>query len=104
MTLDQYIANGLPTYEDAVPYALVMDVALKDALIATQNALPPSPNRVAPAELTDGRWMIRAALLTEIDGGIYADGFAALNPQLFTQVEVIPMQDIDPLLPKDTEP
>jgi hypothetical protein len=104
MTLDQYIANGLPTYQDAAQYGLVMDAALKDALLATQSSLPPSQNRVAPAALTDGRWMIRAALLTEIDGGLYAQGFAALDPQLFAQVEVISMQDIDPLLPKDTEP
>jgi hypothetical protein len=103
MTLDQYLAGGIPAYADAKIRALVMDAELKDALLNAQAALPPSQNRVVPAELTDGRWMIRAALLTEINGGIFAEGFSALDPQLFSQVEVVPMAEALALLPQQEE-
>lgn len=102
MTLDQYLANGLPTYADANQYALVMSEQLKDNLLAAQDSLPPSQNRVVPTPLTDGRWLLRAALLTEIgEGGMFQAGFSALNPQLFPMVEVVPWADVVGLLPQE---
>jgi hypothetical protein len=89
------------TDADAKQYALVFDQDAHDALIAAQAQRPDSHYRAAPVQLADGRWMLCADLLTEISpGGLYADGFALLPPDLFALVAVMPWTDAVALLPQ----
>lgn len=85
------------TAADAKALALVFGQAGCDAL---QQAQPGGQHRAAPAQLTDGRWMLCADLLTEIHvGGLYAAAFARLPQDAFDQVEVMPWADAVALLP-----
>ena len=82
---------------DAKALALVFDQTGCDAL---QQAQPDGQHRAAPVQLTDGRWMLCADLLTEIHaGGLYAAAFARLPQDVFDQVEVMPWADAVALLP-----
>jgi hypothetical protein len=104
MTLDQYLGAGLPTYEQSKDYALLMPDSLKATLDAAQEAAPNARHRVVPFQLSSGMWMLRAAMLTEVgEGGLFASGFAHLDPQLFSQVEVVPMAEALALLPQAEE-
>ena len=85
------------TANDAKALALVFGQAGYDAL---QQAQPGGQNRAAPVQLTDGRWMLCADLLTEIHpGGLYAAAFARLPQDAFDQVEVMPWADAVALVP-----
>ena len=102
MTLAELLPQ-LPSMTDAdtKQYALVFGDAPYQALAAAQAARPESHHRAAPVQLTDGRWMLCADLLTEISpGGLYADGFALLPPEMFAEVDVIPWADAVALLPQ----
>lgn len=90
------------TDADAKGYALVFGdepyAALTDAQQQQQQLT--SQHRAAPVQLTDGRWMLCADLLTEIHpGGLYADGFLLLPSELFDQVVVMPWVEAVELLP-----
>jgi hypothetical protein len=88
------------TDADAKGYALVFGAKPYEALQAAQQARLDAQHRAAPVPLTDGRWMLCADLLTEIyPGGLYADGFTLLPPELFDQVDVMPWADALALLP-----
>jgi hypothetical protein len=85
------------TANDAKALALVFDQTGCDAL---QQAQPDGQHRAAPVQLTDGRWMLCADLLTEIHpGGLYAAAFARLPQDAFDQVEVMPWADAVALVP-----
>jgi hypothetical protein len=88
------------TDADAKGYALVFGDEAHEALLAAQAERPTAQHRAAPVQLTDGRWMLCADLLLETaPGGLYAEGFAALPPELFSQVDVMPFADAAALLP-----
>jgi hypothetical protein len=88
------------TDADAKGYALVFGLEPYAALTDAQQQRT-SQHRVAPVQLADGRWMLCADLLTEIrPGGLYADGFTLLPPELFDQVAVMPWADAVALLPQ----
>ena len=89
------------TYAEAKTMALVFGQAAYEALCDAQAARPDAHHRAAPVQLTDDRWMLCADLLTEISpGGLYADGFALLPPEMFAEVDVIPWADAVALLPQ----
>ena len=105
MTLTDLLAL-LPTMtdSDAKQLALVFGADAYAALMDVQQHRQ-SQHRAAPVQLTDGRWMLCADLLTEIrPGGIYSDGFSLLPPETFALVDVIPMADAVALLPVAEEP
>ena len=106
MTLaDLLIALPSLTLADLQSKALVFD---DNALTALQDAQAQRPNaqhRAQPVQLTDGRWMLSADLLTEIGPtGLYHDGFELLPPALFSAVEVIPWDDAIALIPAPVMP
>ena len=98
MTLSDLITQPV-SYEKVKDLALVFspELAAQLAKVQTEHG---NPRHVAmPVDLTDGRKMLRADLLTEIGpGGLYAQGFAHLPAELFAQVEVLPMSAVLPLL------
>jgi NADH pyrophosphatase NudC (nudix superfamily) len=61
-------------------------------LIADQNG----QHRLAPVELTDGRWFLMEDILTEIPAGLFRD-------KLNVSYSVEPFANIQPLLPVPEE-
>jgi antitoxin MazE len=56
--------------------------------------------KVATVELTDGRYMLCADVLSEIgEGGLYAAGFGRLPASVFPSVAVLPMAEALALRP-----
>jgi hypothetical protein len=103
MTLADLITQPV-SYETAKDLALVFSPDLAAQLAAVQ-AEHGNPRHVAsPVDLTDGRKMLCADLLTEVrPGGLYSGGFAHLPAELFPSVEVLPMSEVLPLLPQPEE-
>lgn len=93
------------TYADAKGYALVFSPALAVGLARVHGEYG-SPNCVpVPRPLTDGRLMLSADVLTEVEaGGLLAAMWAAADKQVLGQaVEVLPWADAVALLPPDPE-
>ena len=92
----QTVAEVLPflplPYDHAKQYACVFSQELADRLIEVQ-AANPQQFRVSPLALTDGRYMIRGAILSEVPNGLYAEGFAMLDPSRFSEIALIPFAD-----------
>lgn len=91
------------SYDDARQLALVFTPALAQRL-AELHAVYGSPKCVpVPRELTDGRLMLSADVLTEVmPAGLLADMWAAADKAvLLPSVEVIPWADAVALLPPD---
>lgn len=91
------------SYEDARVLALVFTPALA-ARLAELHGLHGSPNCVPePRTLTDGRLMLCADVLTEIEPGglLHAMWQAADKATLAQAVEVMPWADAVALLPPD---
>ena len=103
MTLADLITQPV-SYEATKDLALVFSPDLAAQLAAVQ-AEHGNPRHVAsPVDLTDGRKMLCADLLTEVgQGGLYSGGFAHLPSELFPLVEVLPMPAVLPLLPQPEE-
>ena len=103
MTLADLITQPV-IYSTAKDLALVFSPELAAQLAAVQ-AEHGNPRHVAsPVNLSDGRKMLCADLLTEIGpGGLYSGGFAHLPAELFPLVEVLPMSQVLPLLPQPEE-
>lgn len=104
----QTVADLLPflplPYDYAKQYACVFSQELADRLIQVQ-ASNPQQFRVSPLALTDGRYMIRGAILSEVPNGLYAKGFAMLDPGRFNEIALVPFADALALLPQpDPEP
>jgi hypothetical protein len=91
------------SYADAKGYALVFTHALAGRL-AELHAIHGSANCVpVPRTLTDGRLMLCADILTEIEPGglLHAMWQAADKAVLGASVEVIPWADAVAMLPPD---
>lgn len=91
------------SYADAKGYALVFTPQLAGRL-AELHAVYGSPNCVpTPRALTDGRLMLCADVLTEIEpGGLLHAMWAAADKAVLGQaVEVMPWADAVALLPPD---
>jgi hypothetical protein len=99
----QTVADVLPflplPYDYAKQYACVFSQELADRLIEVQ-AANPQQFRVSPLALTDGRYMIRGAILSEVPNGLYAEGFAMLDPGRFDEIALVPFADALALLPQ----
>jgi len=91
------------SYEHGKEFALVFTPALAHRL-AELHAIHGSPNCVpVPRTLTDGRLMLCADILTEIEpGGLLHDMWQAADKSvLMAAVEVIPWADAVAMLPPD---
>ena len=90
MNLTEFLALGIPSYETARQLALVFNVDIAEKLDKLQKANEERRHKVDPVLLKDGRYMLCADVLTEIgENGVFAEGFAMLNKELFNQVDVI---------------
>jgi hypothetical protein len=92
------------SYEEASQYAMVFTDELAGRL-AEIHAEHGSPNCVpVPSRMTDGRLMLSADLLREVEpGGLLDAMWAAADKEVLAQaVEVIPWADALALLPADS--
>jgi len=103
MTLAALIQQPV-SYEATKDLALVFSPELATQLAAVQSEHGNPRHVASPVDLTDGRKMLCADLLTEVGpGGLYSGGFAHLPSELFPAVEVLPMSQVLPLLPQPEE-
>ena len=94
------------SYADAQAWALVFTPQLA-ARLAELHGIHGSPNCVPmPRTLTDGRLMLSADVLTEIEPGglLHAMWAAADKAVLGASVEVVPWADAVALLPPEPQP
>lgn len=89
------------SYADARQYALVFTPALAVRLAELHGQYGSTRCRPVPRVLTDGRLMLSADVLTEVEpGGLLAAMWAAADKAVLNaQVEVLPWADAVALLP-----
>jgi len=103
MTLADLITQPV-SYETAKELAIILTPDQAATLGAIQSQYGNPHHVAAPVPLVDGRLMLCADLLTETgQGGIYAQGFAHLPTEMFSHVEIIPMQKAIDLIPKQDQ-
>ena len=73
--------------------ALIFTNDNAQTLIANQSG----QHRLAPAQLTDGRWFLMEDILTEIPDGLFQD-------KLNVTYSVVPFESIQSLIPVSDEP
>ena len=91
------------SYEDARGYALVFTPQLAGRLAELHGQHGSNKCRPVPRMMVDGRLMLSADVLTEVEpGGLLADMWAAADQSVLAQaVEVLPWADAVALLPPD---
>lgn len=103
MNLTDLLAGEPLNYENAKQFALVFSAELADRLREVQRE--DAAAVAQPRQMSDGRFMLCADLLTEISsGGLYAEGFAKLNRERFVEIEVVPWADAVAMLPVNDAP
>ena len=99
----QTVAELLPflplPYAYAKQWACVFSEELGDRLTTVQ-AENPEQFRVTPLALTDGTFMIRGAILSEVPNGLYGGNFARLDASRFNEIALVPWADAVALLPQ----
>ena len=99
----QTVAELLPflplPYDYAKQYACVFSAELADRLTTVQ-AENPAQFRVTPLAMTDGRYLIRGAILSEVPNGLYGGNFARLDASRFNEIAIVPWADAVALLPQ----
>lgn len=92
------VADLLPSmplsYDECSGLAVVFPAALVQPLVNAQAWYGSPQFQAQPIPLTDGRWMLPGALLSEIPSGLYGAGFSHLNAANFTYCDVLPMSDV----------
>lgn len=103
MTLAGLITQPV-SYETARDLAIILTTEQSVTLGAIQAQYGDPRHVAAPVPLADGRFMLCADLLTEIgEGCLYAQGFSHLPAEMFSQVEIIPMNEAIDLIPKQDQ-
>jgi hypothetical protein len=99
----QTVAEILPylplPYEYARQYACVFSQELADRLVQVQLENP-EQFRVTPLAMTDGRYLIRGAILSEVPGGLYGGNFARLDASRFNEISLVLWAEALALLPQ----
>ena len=86
-------------YAYAKQWACVFSQELAARLVEIQQANP-IQFRVTPLALTDGRYMIRTAILSECPNGVYGENFARLDASRFNEISLVPWAEAVALLPQ----
>jgi len=98
----QTVAELLPYLPLPADYAgqwgLVFNADLA-ARLAEVQAEHPSQHYARPTLLTDGRYLLRGALLAEVPNGLYGPGFSRLDASRFDEIAVMPWADAVELIP-----
>lgn len=101
MTLSDLLPSLPLTYAAGRQYGLVFGADLAARLAEVQSEVP-SQHRAQPVQLADGRYLLCGDLLSEVGPhGLYAAGFARLDPGRFSEIEVMPWTAAVALLPTE---
>ena len=97
------VADLLPhlpvPYDYCKQWACVFSQELADRLTTIQSENP-QQFRVTPLAMTDGRFLIRAALLSEVPNGLYGGNFARLDASRLDEISLVPWAEAVALLPQ----
>lgn len=104
MTLADFLSQPLPDTATLQSLAIVFATALAQKMLNYHAWYGDPRCTVYPAATADGRWFHVADILPQCvtPGGIYAAGFARLNAENFSQVEVVPLEGLT--LPEEPPP
>ena len=86
-------------YDYCKQWACVFSAELADRLTTVQ-AENPEQFRVTPLAMTDGRYLIRGAILSEVPNGLYGGNFARLDASRFDEISLVPWAEAVALLPQ----
>ena len=103
MTHEQLIAALFPDSPpaDYKAHALLLDAAAVQAMQAAQDAVASDRHKVQPVATTDGRWLVSADILPELDDdGLFAAAMAHFDGSALAGVEVMSWPDGMALLPE----
>ena len=90
------------TYADCKDLALIYTYDLAVDLYQVQ--IDHGDPRHVPVgrQLTDGRWVMLGEVLSEVGtGGILAEAFSHITPEMMSEVEVVPLEVAKALLPQE---
>ena len=102
MTHADMIAALFPdgTPADYKAYALLLPLETVLAMQDAQEAVASERHKVQPVATTDGRWLVSADILPELDDdGLFRDALDHFDGTHLTGVEVVPWADGVALLP-----
>lgn len=103
MTLANLITQPV-SYDTVIELAIILTSEQATVLASIQEQYGNPQHIASPVALNDGRFMLCADLLTEVGiDGLYSQGFSHLPAEMFTQVDVIPMQEAIDLIPKQDQ-
>ena len=86
---------------DYKAHALILDAAAVQAMQAAQDAVGSERHKVQPVATTDGRWLVSADILPELDDdGLFAPAMEHFDGTHLAGVEVVPWADGVALLPR----
>jgi hypothetical protein len=86
-------------YDYCKQWACVFSAELADRLTTVQ-AENPEQFRVTPLALTDGTFMIRGAILSEVPNGLYGGNFQRLDASRFDEIALVQLAEAVALLPQ----
>jgi hypothetical protein len=94
------------SYDWGVAHALLFPVALAERLEELHSKYGRADCIPSPVKLTDGRMMLTADILTATDpGGYLCDMWQHADHDVLREaVQVMPWDDVVPLLPTDLDP
>ena len=85
-------------------HALLLDLTAVQAMQAAQEAVGSERHKVRPVATTDGRWLVSADILPELDDdGLFRDALDHFDETYLVGVEVVPWADGVALLPVPDE-
>ena len=97
MNLQEFLTTPPNNFKS---YCLILIPDLVELLLTIQNKYGNKQTIIYPRQLIDGRYVLGADLLTEVQpGGLYHQGWQHLPQERFNDVEVMVWNDVTPLLP-----
>ena len=89
---------------DYKAHALLLPLETVLAMQAAQEAVASERHKVQPVATTDGRWLVSADILPELDDdGLFRDALDHFDETYLAGVEVVPWADGVALLPTPDE-
>ena len=99
----QTVADLLPhlpiPYDYGRQYGMVFGQELADRLAEVQ-AENPTQHIASPVQMTDGRYLLCADLLSAVPNGLYGPNFTRLDASRFDEISLLPWDDCVALLPQ----
>ena len=90
--------DGAP--DDFKDFGLLMPLTAVQAMQAAQDVVGSARHKVKPVPTTDGRWLVSADILPELEpGGLFEEALPHFDLSALSGVEALPWADALALLP-----